>query len=143
MDAEPEPVGRLQGSALTQFKPGQSGNPNGRAKGSRNKLVEDFIADTYAKILVPIVEMFAYATRKVVLASMRAHADDAISAMRLLTLFEQNIDTVLGHLRQILALEARKTRKNVVKVLAPLGHETCGSSHRNCLPKESPSIGTV
>ena len=77
-----------------------------------------------AAVLVGLVEMFAYAARKVVLASVRADADDAISVMRLLTLFEQNIDTILGHLRQILALEARETRKNVVKVLARLGHET-------------------
>ena len=28
------------------FKPGQSGNPNGRPLGSRNKLTEDFIAAT-------------------------------------------------------------------------------------------------
>ena len=31
------------------FKPGQSGNPACRPKGSRNKLAEDFIADAYAQ----------------------------------------------------------------------------------------------
>jgi Family of unknown function (DUF5681) len=31
------------------FKPGQTGNPAGRPKGSRNKLGEDFVADAYQK----------------------------------------------------------------------------------------------
>jgi hypothetical protein len=31
------------------FKPGQTGNPAGRPKGSRNKLAEDFVADAYQK----------------------------------------------------------------------------------------------
>lgn len=36
-----EPTDKEQPAHL--FKPGQSGNPNGRPKGSRNKLGEDFI----------------------------------------------------------------------------------------------------
>ena len=43
----PESTGGKQvtGRELTQFKPGQSGNPKGRPQGSRNKLSEEFFAD--------------------------------------------------------------------------------------------------
>ena len=43
----PESTGGKQvtGRELTQFKPGQSGNPKGRPRGSRNKLTEDFFRD--------------------------------------------------------------------------------------------------
>lgn len=34
-----------QQRGLVPFKPGQSGNPAGRPKGSRNKLTEDFLSD--------------------------------------------------------------------------------------------------
>jgi hypothetical protein len=46
LDVEPATSGSKQAS--TQFKPGQSGNPEGRPKGSRNKLGEAFLNDLLA-----------------------------------------------------------------------------------------------
>ena len=45
--ARPESTGQKQvkGRERTQFKPGQSGNPKGRPKGSRSKLSEEFFRD--------------------------------------------------------------------------------------------------
>ena len=42
-------TGKKQAPIETRFKPGESGNPNGRPKGSRNKLGEAFVQDVYAK----------------------------------------------------------------------------------------------
>lgn len=47
MSAPTESTGEKQ-DAEHLFKPGQSGNPSGRPKGSRNKLGEEFIQKLYA-----------------------------------------------------------------------------------------------
>jgi Family of unknown function (DUF5681) len=44
MSAMPDTTGEKQGES-TRFRPGQSGNPAGRPKGSRNRLSERFVAD--------------------------------------------------------------------------------------------------
>jgi hypothetical protein len=46
MDGETTP--EKQRGLKEPWQPGQSGNPNGRPKGSRNKLGEAFVADLLA-----------------------------------------------------------------------------------------------
>lgn len=41
----PKHTGHQQGSKATQFKPGRSGNPNGRPKGARCRFGENFVKD--------------------------------------------------------------------------------------------------
>jgi len=50
MTDEPENAGRIQKNSAkdTRFKPGQSGNPAGKPKGTKHKLAEDFLKDVYA-----------------------------------------------------------------------------------------------
>lgn len=54
-DEEDETVSTVP-KQLTPWEPGQSGNPAGRPKGSRNKLGEAFLSDIYADWQVNGVE---------------------------------------------------------------------------------------
>jgi Family of unknown function (DUF5681) len=58
-----EPAGEMQARpgraahlAQHQFKPGQSGNPTGRAKGSRNKLSEAFVEALFDDFNKAVIE---------------------------------------------------------------------------------------
>src|SRR5262249_40906317 len=96
-----------------------------------------------AAVLVGLVEMFTYVARQVVLAAMGPDAHDALAAMRLFAVLEQDVDSVFGNPCQILAFESWQARKRGVEVLTGFCHATCRPSHCNCVPKSSPSIGTV
>lgn len=47
MTRPPTPPERANHLLKTAWKPGQSGNPNGRPKGSRGKITEDFLTTLY------------------------------------------------------------------------------------------------
>src|SRR5260221_5404769 len=49
VDSDPAEPKQSRTRGLIPWKPGQSGNPAGRQKGSRNKLSQDFIDDAYAE----------------------------------------------------------------------------------------------
>jgi hypothetical protein len=115
----------------------QKGIANLREQAPPHVLAED------AAVLVGRIKVLTYPRRQVVLSSVCPDAHDAFSAMRLLTLLEQNIETVLRNLRQILPGKTGEALKNIVQVLAGLRHATWLPSHCSCFPKPSPFIGTA
>ena len=100
----------------------------------REQTTSDMLAED-AAVLVRLVKMFAYAARQVVPAPVGPDSNNAIAAVTLFSVLEQDINSVLWNVREIFALQARQARQRIVKIMTGLAHDTYCPSHRNWLPK--------
>ncbi len=67
------------------FKPGQSGNPKGRPKGSRNKLGEDFLTD--------LLEVWGEKGKACIEATAKDHPEKLVSIVAGILPKELNVNT--------------------------------------------------
>lgn len=70
---------------LKPFQPGQSGNPKGRAKGSRNALGEDFLAD--------MLEVWREKGKECIEATAKDHPEKLVSIVAGILPKELNVTT--------------------------------------------------
>ncbi len=104
--AGPKQGGRTRGLAPC-WKPGQSGNPAGRPRGSRNKLGEDFLADVYADWAEHGASVLGEVREKSPAIYLRVVASLVPRHLAIETIGDEFDDMTSEELRQYLAEQAK------------------------------------